>query len=30
MGSTFGKMGDTDDYVFFVANYQHDRYEMRE
>ena len=27
MASTFGKMSDTGDYVFFVANYQHANYE---
>jgi len=27
MVSTFGKMSDTGDYVFFVANYQHQKYE---
>ncbi len=27
MVSTFGKMSDTGDYVFFVANYQHQRYD---
>ena len=27
MVSTFGKMSDTGDYVFFVANYQHEKYE---
>jgi acyl-CoA dehydrogenase len=26
MVSTFGKMSDSGDYVFFVANYQHDKY----
>ncbi len=26
MVSTFGKMPDSGDYVFFVANYQHDKY----
>jgi acyl-CoA dehydrogenase len=29
MVSTFGKMADTEDYVFFVANYQRDEYECR-
>jgi acyl-CoA dehydrogenase len=28
MVSTFGKMKDTGDYVFFVANYQHDSYQL--
>jgi len=27
MVSTFGKMSDTGDYVFFAANYQHQRYD---
>ena len=27
MVSTFGKMADSDDYVFFVANYLHDNYD---
>ncbi|MCP4678904.1 MAG: acyl-CoA dehydrogenase [Deltaproteobacteria bacterium] len=27
MVSTFGKMAETDDYVFFVANYQRDQYD---
>ncbi|MBN1342857.1 MAG: acyl-CoA dehydrogenase [Phycisphaerae bacterium] len=27
MVSTFGKMTDTGDYVFFAANYQHERYD---
>jgi acyl-CoA dehydrogenase len=29
MVSTFGKMADSGDYVFFVANYQRDEYECR-
>ncbi len=28
MVSTFGKMADTGDYVFFVANYQHKNYDL--
>ncbi|WP_264992522.1 acyl-CoA dehydrogenase, partial [Mycobacterium montefiorense] len=28
MVSTFGKIADTDEYVFFVADSQHDRYEL--
>lgn len=28
MVSTFGKISDTDEYVFFVADSQHDRYEL--
>jgi len=28
MVSTFGKMADTDDYVFFVANYKNKEYEL--
>ena len=28
MVSTFGKMGDTGEYVFFVANYRHKNYEL--
>jgi acyl-CoA dehydrogenase len=28
MVSTFGKMGDTGDYVFFVADYRHRNYEL--
>ncbi len=30
MVSTFGKMADTDDYVFFVANYQNRNYELKD
>ena len=29
MVSTFGKIADTDEYVFFVADSQHDRYELK-
>ncbi|SOX51724.1 acyl-CoA dehydrogenase [Mycobacterium ahvazicum] len=29
MVSTFGKIGETDEYVFFVADSQHDRYELK-
>ena len=28
MVSTFGKIAGTDEYVFFVADSQHDRYEL--
>lgn len=30
MVSTFGKMDDTKDYVFFVANYQNQKYELKD
>ncbi len=30
MVSTFGKMSDTKDYVFFVANYQNQKYELKD
>ncbi len=30
MVSTFGKMADTDDYVFFVANYKNQNYELKD
>jgi len=30
MVSTFGKMADTKDYVFFVANYQNQNYELKD